>query len=296
MSVRTHYKLIGAAGAAALALSVAGPALAAGEETASVAYTCTTALGDAHPSAVYHVNAPAAKMAAGQPVTTTATFSLDAATTGLAAAGLGWTSFNGTIASKPTATLAGLKLKIAKTTLGNGAGGSTDSAATGSTLSGTKVGAFTYKLGNLGLVTLNGFDATGKKLGTVTFPGSFGQCINDAGTTTLQNATPAPATTTIVKDTTKTTEKVKYAAKKKTATGTAHVKSRFGIAPTGKVTFVLKKGAKTVKSAKGAINKKGVATASFKKVSAKGKYSIVAKYAGSANLKGSTGKASFTVK
>src|SRR5690242_1540299 len=95
MSVRTHYKLIGAAGAAALALSVAGPALAAGEETASVAYTCTTALGDAHPSAVYHVNAPKAKMAAGQPLGTTATFSLDAATTGLAVAGLGWTSFNG---------------------------------------------------------------------------------------------------------------------------------------------------------------------------------------------------------
>ncbi len=299
MSVRTHYKLIGAAGAAALALSVVGPAFAAGEETASVAYTCTTALGDAHPSAVYHVNAPKAKMAAGQPLPTTATFSLDAATTGLAAAGLGWTSFNGTIVTKPSAAQAGLNLKIAKTTLGNGAGGSTDSAATGSTLSGTKVGAFTYKLGNLGVVTLNGFDGTGKKLGTVTFPGSFGQCLNDAvgGTTTLQNATPADATTSIVKDTTKTTDKASYAAKKKTATATAKVKSKFGVAPTGKVSFTLKKAGKTVKTLKGSVSKKGAAKVTFKNVKAKGKYTVIAKYAGSKNLKGSTAKTvSFTVK
>ena len=39
-----------------------------------------------------------------------------------------------------------------------------------------------------------------------------------------------------------------------------------------------------------------MATASFKNVKAKGKYSITAKYAGNAALKGSTGKATFTVK
>ncbi len=62
----------------------------------------------------------------------------------------GWTSFNGTITTKAVATQAGLNLKIAKTTLGNGAAGSTDARASGSTLAGTKVGAFTFTLGNLG--------------------------------------------------------------------------------------------------------------------------------------------------
>ena len=171
----------------------------------------------------------------------------------LASGVLGWTSFNGTIATTPGAAQAGLNLTIAKTTLGNGTAGATDAATTRLDARRLQGGTFTFKLGDLGLVTLNGFDATGKKLGTVTFPGSFGQCINDAGTTTLQNATPADATTTIVKDKTTTTEKAKYAAKKKTATGTANVKSRFGIAPTGKVTFILKKGAKTIKTAKGKI-------------------------------------------
>jgi hypothetical protein len=299
MSLRsqTHRTLIGAAGAAALAVgAIASPALAAGS-TASVSYTCSTPLGDAHPSAVYTVKSAAAKMAVGQPVGTKAKITLDAGTT-LLAQGLGWSKFSGTINTTPSAKKAGLKLKVAKTTLGNGAGGTTVANAKGSTLTGTKIGKFTFKLGALGDVVLTGYDASGKKLSPpVEFPtkGSFGKCKNDAGTTTLKSGATA-VTTKVVKDSTKTKESASYSSKKNKANGTAKVKAKYGTAATGKVKFLLKKGSTTVKSAKSKLNKKGIAKVSFKGVTAKGKYSIVGKYAGSKTLKGSSGKASFTVK
>ena len=300
MSVRTHYKLIGAAGAAALALgALAGPALAAAS-TASVSYTCNTAFGPAHPSAVYNMSSPPATMAVGQGVATTATITLDTATTGLATAGLGWTSFNGTITTNPSATQAGLNLKVKKTTLGTGgAPGTTVAPATGTILAGTKLGTFTFTLGNLGLVALNGFDPSGAKLGSASFPspgaGGNSRCLNDAagGTQLLDGVN--PITVNVVKDTTKTAEKAKFSAKTKTATGLATVTSKFGTPATGKVKFTLKKGTKTVKSITAKL-KKGKASAAFKHVTAKGKYSITGKYAGSATLKGSSGKAKFTVK
>src|SRR4051812_4615486 len=97
MSLRTHYKLLGAAGAAALAIgAMAGPAMAAGS-TASISYTCTTPLGvNATPSAVYSVKQAPVTMAVGQPLSTTAVFTLDAGTTTLAQTALKWASFTGT--------------------------------------------------------------------------------------------------------------------------------------------------------------------------------------------------------
>jgi hypothetical protein len=298
MTVRaTQLKLIGAAGAAALTITaMAAPALAAGS-TASAAYTCSTQFGPAHPTADYTVKAVGTKMAVGQPVGTTALFTLDAATTGLATVGLGWKTFSGSIITAPSATQAGLSLKFPKTALGNGTAGSTNANAKGSTLTGTKTGAFTYTLGNLGKVTLTGYDASGKKLGDVVFPtpGTTGRCINDAGTTTLMSGATA-VTTKVVKDASKTKESASYAAKKKSAKSTAKVKARYGTAVTGKVTFTLKKGTHKVKTLSGKVNKKGIAKVVFKGVKAKGKYSVTAKYAGSKTLKGSSGKDSFTVK
>jgi hypothetical protein len=295
-SKNTNLKLVGALGAAALAIgTVAAPALAAGS-TGSATYTCATPLGDAHPSAVYNVAAAPAKMAVGQPLKTTATFTLDAGTTALATAGLGWTKFSGTIKTKPSGSRAGLNLKFPKTTLGNGTAGTTDAAATGTTLAGTKVGTFTFKLGDLGKVVLNGYDASGPK-GSVTFPDStagFGQCLNDAGSTTLTSGG-NPVTVKIVKDTTTTTETAKYSAKSNTAKGTAKVKSTFGTKATGKVKFTLKKGSTIIKTHKSSLNKKGLAKVAFKNVTKKGKYSITGKYLGSSTLKSSSDKATFKV-
>jgi Bacterial Ig-like domain (group 3) len=298
MSFRSHtnLKLVGAVGAAALAIStVAAPAVAAGGSRATVSYTCKTPITPATPSAVYKVAKAPAKMAVGQPLKTTAVFTLDATTTALAE-GLGWSKFSGTIKSKPTDTLAGLKLKFPKTTLGNGAGGTTVADATGSTLAGTKVGQFTFALGDLDDVVLNGFDASGQPAGSVEFPtkGSFGKCKNDAGTTQLMTGT-NPVIVKVVKDTTKTVASAKYSSKTKTAKGKAKVTSHFGTKVTGNVKFILKKGTHKLKTIKSAVNKKGIAKAAFKHVKAKGKYSITAKYLGSATLKSSSDKATFTV-
>ena len=59
---------------------------------------------------------------------------------------------------------------------------------------------------------------------------------------------------------------------------------------------MLKKGTKTVAKATDKLSKKGVATASFKRVKSPGKYKIVSTYAGNASLKGSSDVARFTVR
>ena len=97
-------------------------------------------------------------------------------------------------------------------------------------------------------------------------------------------------TTTVAKD--KTKSKVSAKVKGSTANVSDKVKSHFGLKPTGKVTFTLKKGSKTVGKAKGKISKKGVAKVSFKHLGSS-KYSVSASYKGDKNLKGSKGKASF---
>jgi hypothetical protein len=297
-SKNTNLKLVGALGATALAIgTVAAPAVAAGGSKATVNYTCTTPLGNATPSSVYKVAKAPAKMAVGQPLKTTAVFTLDANTTTLAETALMWSKFSGTITSKPTASLAGLKLKFPKTTLGNGAAGTTVADATGTTLAGTKVGNFTFTLGDLDHVVLNGYDSSGNPVGSVEFPnsdGTFGKCTNDAGTTQLMTGA-NPVTVKVVKDTTKTVASAKYSSKTQTAKGKAKVTSHFGTKVTGKVKFTLKKGTHKLKTIKSSVNKKGVAKAAFKHVKAKGKYSITAKYLGSSTLKSSSDKATFTV-
>jgi hypothetical protein len=308
LSVRhKNLKLVvGAAGAAALTLGVAAsPALAAGPGSASIAYTCGTPAGPATPTADYAIGAAPASIVAGKVVSlpTTASFTLDPATTGLATGLFQWVSFNGQLTTTPTAKRTGLDLHFPKTVLANQADGSTLATATGSTLvRAFKAGTYTLKLGNLGLVHLKGFDAQGNPIATngeVSFPtpgSAFTACANNAGVTTVQDATPAPVTVAVTKDKSTTKTTAAYNAKKDKATGTAKVKGHFGLPGSGKVKFTLMKGTKAVKSVKAKLNKKGVASAAFKNVKAKGKYSIVAKFKGDAALKKSSGKDKFTVK
>jgi hypothetical protein len=303
MSLRSnHRKLIGAAGAAALTVGgLAAPALAAGELTADVDYTCQTDFGPATPSASYAVNQPPAKIVAGDTVKlgTTATFGLDATTTGLAQTVLGWDSFKGRIRTKPTNGHVGQRLAIEKTNLGNGPGGSTEADAAGKTLLRyTKTGTFTLRLADIGTVSLTGFDDTDANVGTIEFPnddGSIGRCKNDAGKTPLRNAADENATVKVVKDRTTTDVTADYNAIKNAALGKAKVKSRFGLKPTGTVKFILKKGTNTIATAKDDLNKRAVAKVLFKGVQKTGKYKIVGKYLGNAALKSSKGADTFTV-
>jgi len=296
MSLRSkHLTLVGAAGAVALTIgSLASPAFAAG--TAAVDYTCTTQFGPAHASASYNAATAPAKMAVGQPLDTTGTFTLDAGTTALAVNALGWSKVKGTIETSPTASRAGLSLTFPKTDLGSGPGGSTVANAKGGILAGSTVKpSFTFVLGDVGHVTLTGYSSSGKKLGSVRFPSDTnGKCMNDDDTTTLMDGATA-VTTQTVKDKSKTKETAKYAAKKKSATSTAKVTARYGTKATGKVKFTLKKGTHKVKTITDKVNKKGIAKVVFKSVKKKGKYSITAKYSGSSTLKASSGKDTFKV-
>ena len=308
-----HLKLVGIAGATALTIgAIASPALAAGEESADVTYTCPTTLGlTPAPSAHYVVDAPPATLFAGQKVSlpTTGTITLDAATSSALHApiptGFGWDNFTAKIVTPTSGTQVGQNLTVPKTSMAD-VGSPTTAPITGSTLvRPTKAGTFTLNLRNLGAagglpagaVTLNGFDAADVLLNTAIFPdgGAFGQCTNVATSTPLEDATTAPATIAVAKDKSTAATKATYNARKDVATGTATVKGRFGLAGTGKVKFTLKKGTKTVKSMTATI-KRGKATAAFKAVRAKGKYSITAAYAGDAALRPSSGKAPFTVK
>lgn len=304
MSVRrNNLTLVSAAGAAlALTAAVAGPALAAGEETANVKYSCAS--GAAHPTATYAVNAPPAKMAAGQTVKlpTTAKLTLTAPDAGLAQTVLSdpgppanpAVKFNGSITTKTSNGAVGLSLAIAKTAFATAPANTVANASGKTLLRSTSVGTFTLKLGDIGKVHLTGFDSTGAKLNSFDFPssdGSFGPCNNVAGKTTLKNGTTA-ATVKVVKDSTKTavgaTSKVKH-----TVVGTAKVKSHFGLKATGKVKFSLMKGSKAIKSVTKTL-KKQAAKATFTGVKA-GKYTVKAKYLGSKALKSSSGSHGVTV-
>jgi hypothetical protein len=306
MNVRSkHLKLIGAAGAAALAIgTVATPALAAGPVSASVGYRCVALNGAAtvHPTAAYNVAAPPTSLVAGQvkKLATTSSFTLNATDTGLAAASLGATAISGTIKTSPSNAGVGLGLSFPKTTLGNNTSdGSTTAHAAGNTvLRFTKAGSFTLKLGNVGKVFLQGYDLSGSKTSTASFPDSSqgnGPCKNAAGTTTLKDASAKAAVVTVTKDRSKTKTAAAYKATKHLAKGKAKVKGHFGLAGHGKVKFILKKGHHKVAAKKGKLNKRGVAHVKFKHVTKHGKYSITAKFAGDKALKKSSGKHTFKV-
>jgi hypothetical protein len=307
MSVRRkNLTLVSAAGAAlALTAAAAAPALAAGEETADVTYSCNS--GAASPTASYAVDAPPAKMAAGQTVKlgTTATFSLNATDSGLAQAVLTdqgppvrpATAVGGKITTPTSNKAVGLNLNIAKTDFGNAGAGATTADLSGKTLlRSTAVGTFTLKLGDLGLVHLVGFDSTGAETQAFDFPssdGTFTGCVNTAGKTTLANGATA-ATVKVVKDRTKTTVGASFSKAKHSITGTAKVKSHFGIKAKGKVKFQLMKGTKTIKTVTKKL-KRQAAKATFSGVTKAGKYTVKAKYLGSSNLKASSGSKSVIV-
>jgi hypothetical protein len=309
MSVRLtkkNLKLTGAAGAAlGLAVAVAGPAMAAGEFTGTTTYNCTVAA----PAVTFAMDTPPAKMAAGQTVKVPdkSDFTLDAGTTTLAQTALGWSKVGGSVASTPTNAHSGLALTLPKTDLNNNGDGTTTAHATGNALlRSTKVGTYTVNFAKFDAV-LQGYNADGTKHGdpfilsdntNSTPPPSGPACVNldPSGATTPKDAGANPATVTVVKD--KTTTKVKsatFSKAKHQIKATTKVASHFGIKATGKVTVLLKRGTKTVDKVTSKLNKKGIATSTFKNVKKAGKYTVKASYKGSSNLKGSKGSKSVTV-
>ncbi|NYJ00318.1 hypothetical protein HNR19_001016 [Nocardioides thalensis] len=105
----------------------------------------------------------------------------------------------------------------------------------------------------------------------------------------------AMGTISVVKAGSSTKVAASYSAKRDKVTGTATVKASNGIATTGQVKFILKKGTKTLKTVTRAL-RNGKATASFLRVKKAGAYTLVAQYAGSDRVKASSGKDGFRVR
>ncbi len=296
MSVRSkHLKIVGAAGAAALTVgALSAPALSApGDLTATATYSCLN--GAINATGDFTVAPPSTtSLVAGQKVTSAATLHvvLPKGATNLLINTLGWDHFKGTVHAKVPNKKLGMNLTVPNTAVGATASDPTPADATGNAiLDYPAAGTFTLRAGNF-TATLQGFK-NGSKVGKPTDVA----CVAPSGDSTiLKDGSDASTTITVVKDTSKTATTAKYAAKKHKATGTAKVKgANYGLPGTGKVKFTLKKGTKTVASKKGKLNKKGVASVSFKNISKKGKYSISAKFGGDQGLKGSKGKDTFKV-
>jgi hypothetical protein len=299
MSLRSrHLKIVGAAGAAALTVgALSAPALSApGDLTATATYSCLNGLTTA--TGTLSVAPPSTtSLVAGQKVTSAAALHvvLPPGATHLLLTTLGWDSFKGTVHAKVPNKKLGLNLVVPKTDVGTPAG--TDLTPTPADATGNAIldypaaGTFTLRAGNF-TATLQGFK-NGSKVGKPTDVA----CVAPSGDSTiLKDGSDASTAITVVKDKSKTATTAKYAAKRHKAIGTAKVKgANYGLPGTGKVKFILKKGTKTIASKKGKLNKKGVASVSFKNVSKKGKYSITAKFGGDKGLKASKGKDTFRV-
>ncbi|MEP9384130.1 Ig-like domain-containing protein [Nocardioides sp. KR10-350] len=105
----------------------------------------------------------------------------------------------------------------------------------------------------------------------------------------------ASRTLRIVKDTTTTRQSLLNAKYKKKLASTVTVKTKYGTLAVGKVTLVLKHAGKKVGS-KTVTLRKGVAKATFNKLTKTGGWSVVASYAGGTNLNKSSNTRSFTVR
>jgi hypothetical protein len=276
-----HLKLVGAAGAAALTVGVlAGPAIAAPQD---VSYSC---FGGALTIPItMDAGTLPAKLVAGQSVKQTigsGVVHLPIEAVGVAQ-GQGWDALTAKTASS-SGTPFSLKVGNTAIPVPPAPPAAMDVPATGAfTIKPSKAGTFTVKAGDM-TATIQGFIG-GVKANAIPL-----DCVAPTDGTNVFGTIP------VSKDSSKTTTKASYSAAKDTATGTAKVAgSKFKLAGTGKIKFTLKKGTKTIASKMGTLSK-GSAKASFTKVKAKGKYSVTAQFTGDAALKGSSDKASFTVK
>ena len=298
MSLRsTHLTAVGALGAAGLLVAItAAPSGAIGPVTANPTYSC---FNGAVTATVQYSFAPptSTSLVAGQKeqLAGSATVTLPGGATHLML-GLGWDSFTGKVtAPVPTKTL-GLNLSVPLTPVGTPPG----QDLTNTTAIGTGNATMDYPAAGTSLLKAGNFTATlqGYKSGTKVGKPVALTCTAPTGTTSeLKDSTSTAVSVKVVKDASTTTATAKYLAAKHQAKSTAKVHgTKYGLPGTGSVKFTLRKGTHTIKTMTGKLSK-GMAAVTFKGVSAKGKYTIAATYAGNAGLKASSSKRMpFTVK
>lgn len=276
MSLRSkHLKLIGAAGAAALTIgAVATPAVAASQD---LTYTCD--LLDSTSVSLNPGTIPAT-MVAGQTSKRTMSMVVHLTADQTALAHSFGTSVDGSAVAKGAHNTFPFNMTIPTQTIPGS--GTMDVNASGP--------------GKIRPLTAGTWTVTaGDMVANLTVHGTPGTSVSP-NCVAPTNATADFGTITVSKDKTTTATSADYNATKNIATGKAKVKSHFGLKPTGSVKFTLKKGTHKIKTIADNLNKKGIAKVSFAGVKKPGKYSITAKYGGSSNMKGSSDKATFTVK
>lgn len=298
MFVRSKQLKLGGALSAAvltagLAIAPSAGAVVANLTADQVPYSCLNNL--TKPKVDFSFAPPAVtSLVAGQKVPMSGTMHVDLppGATNLLIDQLHWDHFTGVVkAPSPSSTL-GINLTVPLTAVGaHDATTPVDTNVGNAYLDYPTAGTKTIAAGSF-TATLTGFSGGNQVGNPVAIP-----CVLDTGADgTLVDGTAQPVTVTVTKDASKTVAKAKYAAAKHQVTGTATVKGKtYGLIGSGKVTFILKKGTKTIATHTGKLNKKGIATTLFKSVSKKGKWSITAKFPGNGGLKPSSGKAPFTV-
>lgn len=292
---RLSVKLLGAAGAAALAIGAGVGAMPAEAAPVTISYDC--AAGYAPLGVVMDLGTLPTTMVAGQTVTQTIHDGVLHLPNQTVQALVGLLGYDNLAADVVSTSGTPYTLTVPATDLPSASEAAdpdltVDIPATGAfTLTATTAGHLDVVAGAIA-PTLHGSTAG---VAADPFPISC-----DAPTDGSQDL----GSITVVKDASTTSTSAAYKAKNRTATLTAKVKgAKYGMAGTGKVTFTVKKGKKTVKTLRGVL-KNGVARASFKapknptkkKAVVPVKYTVKAAFAGDSALKSSAGGSTFTVK
>ena len=273
MSLRsTHLKIVGAAGATALTVAaLASPALATSQD---ITYNCTPLLDST--SISLDPGSIPTNMVAGQK--SKRTMNMVVHLSSAQADNARGATVGGTAVASGAKNSFPFNLTLTNTLI-PGSGGVDIPASGPGVIRPLAAGTWTVKAGN--------------------FDGNLS--ITGLGSVTVTCAAPVDSTVNfgtiaVTKDKSKTTTTAKYARAKHRAKGTAKVRGKeFGLAGTGKVKFLLKKGTRTIQSKTDTLNKKGIASVAFTGVKKKGKYKIVAKFGGDKALKASSGSDTFTV-
>lgn len=279
-------------GAALTGVALAGASMvmvapAAQAASGSLAYTCNTGLlGEKTFKVVLDSNAPATILV-GKTITpkVTAKVEVPVDVVNTLVGFVGASSVSGTAqAESVVANVAQtIAMSVPKTKVASGAPLEVVASGVAAPVTGARIGDVLTLAGGNFVTTLDFRKADGTSAIESEIP-----CVLNAG----QNA---KFDTVRVVDSSAIKATAAYKKAGKSVLATAKLTTGAGTPVSGKVQFVLKKGAKKVGSLNAVVTK-GVARATFKKVAKKGAYQVIAVYGGSAKVQGARTVAKVTVR
>jgi hypothetical protein len=288
-SQRTSRRLVRVAAVSA-AVVVGGSVIGAGPaqaESASLTYTCVVLGGNQTFTSVLDTNAPAT-LPVGKTVDTitSANVTVPASLAGLLSA-IGAATFSGTATA--TGYTDGLAQTIEMEVPSTPVPASGDMVVPSSGPSGSITGQHAGDV-----ITLSGGDFTStldflKSDGTPLLTDQAIPCTLDPD----QDAT--VDTVQVVKASSTSAASAHYKKRLKQVNAFSKVRGAYGNDPSGKVSFVLKKGKHQVAAKSARLNAANAAQVTFRRISKPGTYTVTTTYAGNTDLNGSKAKTTFTV-